>query len=182
MELNDDQIQYKLPSHRIKILGSVIFGLLLFLCYTISKIEEEITSLDFLLIPTIVFLGLWFIRFLKRYSKIGFLINQSGLFNLDGSIICKMDDIERIDISPYTFKSANGFIVILKTKSSFNLTPGLYWRLGKRISIGGLVSKSESKFLSQTLLGFFEFVINNCLKKTLFSNSLFNFKLFKSLL
>ena len=156
MGLNGDQIQYKLPSHRIKILGSVIFGLLLFLSYTVSNIEEEITFLDFLLIPTIVFLGLWFIRFLKRYSKIGFLINQSGLFNIDGSVICEIDDIERIDVSPYTFKSANGFIVILKTKSSFKSIPGLYWRLGKRLSIGGLVSKNESKFLSQTLLSFFE--------------------------
>ena len=155
MTLNDDQIQYKLPSHRIKILGLVIFGLLLFLCYTISKIEEDLTLLDFLLIPTIIFLWLCFRKFLKRYSKVGFLINQSGLFNLDGSVICEIGDIERIDVSPYTFKSANGFIVILKTKSSFKSIPGLYWRLGKRISIGGLVSKNESKFLSQTLLGFF---------------------------
>ena len=138
------------------LLLSTGFGLLLFLSYTVSNIEEEITFLDFLLIPTIVFFGLWFIRFLKRYSKIGFLINQSGLFNIDGSVICKIDDIERIDVSPYTFKSANGFIVILKTKSSFKSIPGLYWRLGKRLSIGGLVSKNESKFLSQTLLSFFE--------------------------
>ena len=156
MKVNDDQIKYKLPNHRIRILGSVIFGLLLFLCYTISKIEEEITSLDFLLIPTIVFLVLWFRRFLKRFSKVGFLINQSGLFNLDGSIICEIGDIEKIDVSPYTFKSANGFIVILKTKTSFKSIPGLYWRLGKRLSIGGLVSKTESKFLSQALLRFYE--------------------------
>ena len=156
MRVNDDQIKYQLPDHRLKILGSVIFGLLLFLCYTISKIEEEITLLDFLLIPTIVFLAFWFRSFLKRYSKVGFLINQSGLFNLDGSIICEIGDIERIDVSPYTFKSANGFIVILKTKSSFKSIPGLYWRLGNRLSIGGLVSKNESKFLSQTLLGFYE--------------------------
>ena len=156
MRVNDDEIKYKLPNHRIRILGSVIFGLLLFLCYTISKIEEEITSVDFLLIPTIVFLALWFTRFLKRYSKVGFLINQSGLFNLDGSIICEIGDIEIIDVSPYTFKSANGFIVILKTKNSFKLIPGLYWRLGKRLSIGGLVSKTESKFLSQALLRFYE--------------------------
>ena len=153
---NDDQIKYKLPDHRIKILGSVIFGLLLFLCYTISKIEEEVTSLEFLLIPTIVFLAIWFRSFLQRYSKVGFLINQSGLFNLDGSIVCEIGDIERIDVSPYTFKSANGFIVILKTKSSFKSIPGLYWRLGKRLSIGGLVSKNESKFLSHTLSGFLE--------------------------
>ena len=96
---------------------------------------------------------LWIISTVLTGIIIHFL---SGLFNIDGSVICEIDDIERIDVSPYTFKSANGFIVILKTKSSFKSIPGLYWRLGKRLSIGGLVSKNESKFLSQTLLSFFE--------------------------
>ena len=109
-----------------------------------------------LLIPIIVVLGLWLKRFLNRYSKIGFLINELGMFNLDESLIFKMDEIERIDVSPYTFKSANGFIILLKTKSSFKFIPGLYWRLGNRISIGGLVSKNESKFLSTTLLELYE--------------------------
>ena len=156
MEENHSDLTYELPSHRIKILGTIIFGLLLFLIYTVSSLDNEITLLDFLLIPLIILLALWFKSFLNRYSKMGFLINQEGLFNLDKSLICRIDEIDQIDTSPYTFKSANGFIVILKTKNSFKTVPGLYWRLGKRISIGGLIAKNESKFVSSTLLQFFE--------------------------
>ena len=82
----------------------------------------------------------------------GFLLNQEGIFNLDNTIICRIEDIETIDTSPYTFRSANGFIVFLRERSTFKIVPGLYWRLGNRISIGGLVSKAESKFLSTTML------------------------------
>ena len=153
---NNESIRYELPGHRIKILGAIIFGLLVFLTFTISKLDQAISLSDFLLIPAIIMFGLWFKRFLKRYSNVGFLINDTGLFNLDETIVCKMSDIARVDVSPYTFKSANGFIVLLKTQSSFKSIPGLYWRLGKRISIGGLVSKNESKFLSGALLRFLE--------------------------
>ena len=151
-----DYARYELPGHRIKILGLTIFALLAFLIVSLSRLEKNISVLDMLLIPIIVVLGLWLKRFLNRYSKIGFLINELGMFNLDESLIFKMDEIERIDVSPYTFKSANGFIILLKTKSSFKFIPGLYWRLGNRISIGGLVSKNESKFLSTTLLELYE--------------------------
>ena len=152
MNKESENIRYVVPSHRIKILGTIIFGLVLFLIYALSNIDRETTLLDFLLIPALVAIGFWFRRFLSQYSHIGFVINQKGLFNLDESLICTMEDIDRVDVSPYTFKSANGFIILLKTSAPFKFVPGLFWQLGKRISIGGMISKSESKYLSNTIL------------------------------
>jgi len=154
MNQTDENIQYILPTHRIKILGFVIFGLILFLIYALSNINEKTTLLDFLLIPALVGIGFWFRRFLRVYAKVGFNINESGLFNLDDTLICSITDIERVDVSPYTFKSANGFIIHLKTRSAFKFVPGLFWQVGRRISIGGMISKSESKYLSNTLISF----------------------------
>ena len=156
MNQTDENIQYILPTHRIKILGFVIFGLILFLIYALSNINEKTTLLDFLLIPALVGIGFWFRRFLRVYAKIGFNINDSGLFNLDNTLICSITDIERVDVSPYTFKSANGFIIHLKTRSAFKFVPGLFWQVDRRISIGGMISKSESKYLSNTLISFIE--------------------------
>ena len=156
MNQTDENIQYILPTHRIKILGCVIFGLILFLIYALSNINEKTSLLDFLLIPALVGIGFWFRRFLRVYAKVGFNINDSGLFNLDNTLICSITDIERVDVSPYTFKSANGFIIHLKKRSAFKFVPGLFWQVGRRISIGGMISKSESKYLSNTLISFIE--------------------------
>ena len=152
METHDENIIYVLPNHRMKFLGGAIFFLLVFLLYTLSELNNENTLMTFFLLLGLVLLALWFKRFLKRYSKVGFQINSTGLYDLETNLICKIDDIHKVDVSPYTFKSANGFIVFSKTKSKFRSVPGLYWRLGNRISIGGLISKNESKFLSTTLL------------------------------
>ena len=154
MNEKNASVRYELPSHRIKILGSTIFGLVMFLLYALSRLNENVTFFDFLLISAAILIGLWFKKFLNKYSSVGFLLNEIGLLNLDETIICQMEDIKNVDVSPYTFKSANGFIIHLKAKRTFKSVPGLYWQLGKRISIGGLVSKSESKFLSGTLLQF----------------------------
>jgi hypothetical protein len=156
MHSTDENIQYVLPPHRIKILGSIVFGLILFLIYALSNINKQPTLLDFLLIPALIGIGFWFRRFLRLYSKIGFNINQLGIFNLDETLICSFENIDEVDVSPYTFKSANGFIIHLKTGSAFKFVPGLFWQLGRRISIGGMISKSESKYLSNTLLSFIE--------------------------
>jgi len=78
MNQTDENIQYILPTHRIKILGFVIFGLILFLIYALSNINEKTTLLDFLLIPALVGIGFWFRRFLRVYAKIGFNINDSA--------------------------------------------------------------------------------------------------------
>ena len=154
MNQNCGNVRYVLPGHRIKILATVIFGLILFLFYALAQLDETITLLDFLLIPLMILVAFGFKNFLNKYSGIGLIINDRGFFNLDETIICRMDDIESVDISPYTFKSANGFIIHLKTKHPFKAVPGLYWQAGKRVSVGGLVSKSESKFLSGTLSEF----------------------------
>jgi hypothetical protein len=156
MSPTNENVQYILPTHRIKILGSIIFGLIVFLIYALSKINEEKTLLDFLLIPALIGIGFWFQRFLRLYTEIGFNINASGIFNLDDTLICQIKEIDRVDVSPYTFKSANGFIIHLKTKNALKFMPGLFWQLGRRISIGGMISKSESKYLSNTILHFME--------------------------
>lgn len=154
MDPNGESIRYIVPGHRIKILGTIIFGLVIFLIYSLSNINDETTLLDFLLIIPLIAVGFWFRRFLRLYTKIGFIINSSGLFHLDDTLICSITDIDRVDVSPYTFKSANGFIIHLKTESGFKFMPGLFWQLGRRVSIGGMISKSESKYLSNALAEF----------------------------
>jgi hypothetical protein len=151
MQENQNSTKFILPGHRIKILGTIIAGLLCFLVYSVMILDNEITISDYLLTPIFVFILIFFKKFLRKYSLIGFSIENQGLFALDGRLICKITEIENVNVSPYTFKSANGFIIHLKNKNSFDWVPGLFWKFNKRISIGGLISKSESKLLSQAL-------------------------------
>ncbi|MEM7471309.1 MAG: hypothetical protein AAF340_08150 [Pseudomonadota bacterium] len=69
----------------------------------------------------------------------------------DGTVIAKIEDIDKVDRSFFAFKPSNGFLVTLKVKYPSAWAPGLWWRFGKRIGIGGVTPASEGKVMADAL-------------------------------
>lgn len=69
----------------------------------------------------------------------------------DGTLICKTADIHKIDRSFFAFKPSNGFLVTTKVSYPAAWAPGLWWRFGKRIGVGGVTPGSEGKIMADTL-------------------------------
>lgn len=78
-------------------------------------------------------------------------LTRSVLRTGTGQVICKVDDIEAIDRGVFAFKPSNGFLVKTYAPSSNNWAPGLWWRVGRKIGIGGMTAASEAKFMSEML-------------------------------
>jgi len=68
-----------------------------------------------------------------------------------GRTICRLDEIDRIDRSLFAFKPATGFLIHLKAPGTFVYAPGLWWRWGKRIAIGGVTSRGEAKSMAEIM-------------------------------
>ncbi|WP_298257402.1 hypothetical protein [uncultured Litoreibacter sp.] len=69
----------------------------------------------------------------------------------DGRVIFRMEDVLKVDRSFFAFKPSNGFLVTLKVPYPNAWAPGLWWRFGKRIGVGGLTSGAEGKLMADTL-------------------------------
>jgi len=69
----------------------------------------------------------------------------------DGTLICRTEDIQKIDRSLFAFKPSNGFLVTTKVGYPFKWAPGLWWRFGKRIGIGGVTPGAQGKIMADTL-------------------------------
>ncbi len=69
----------------------------------------------------------------------------------DGTLICKTADIHKVDRSFFAFKPSNGCLVTTGGSYPTTWSPGLLWRFGKRIGIGGVTSVSEGKIMADTL-------------------------------
>lgn len=69
----------------------------------------------------------------------------------DGTLICKTADIHKVDRSFFAFKPSNGFLVTTKVSYPTKWAPGLLWRFGKRIGVGGVTPASEGKIMADTL-------------------------------
>ncbi len=69
----------------------------------------------------------------------------------DGTVIAHLDNIRRIDISMFAFKPSNGLLIHLVQPMPRRWQPGLWWRWGRRIGIGGCTPKHQARQLAEAL-------------------------------
>lgn len=78
-------------------------------------------------------------------------LTAAELRSTDGVVIARVADIEAIDRGFFAFKPSNGFLIRTTTPGSRIWQPGLWWRAGRRIGIGGVTPGSQSKAMSEIL-------------------------------
>lgn len=69
----------------------------------------------------------------------------------NGRLICKTADIQKVDRSFFAFKPSNGFLIVTKTGYPTTWAPGLWWRFGRRIGVGGVTPAAQGKVMADTL-------------------------------
>ncbi len=93
-----------------------------------------------------------FLAFRMRTSTQSFLVlNAGGLYTNDGITVAEIANISKIDRGLFALKPSNGFLVILKRPMRGSWHPGLWWRLGTRIGVGGVTSPAEGKLMAENL-------------------------------
>lgn len=104
-----------------------------------------------LLLGSIGLLALWCGYELYRATDGAILLRPEGLFTQDGTPLAELSDIDTIERGAFAFKPSNGFSVKLRTGAPFAWSPGMYWRLGKRLGVGGVTSPGEAKAVAELL-------------------------------
>lgn len=88
-----------------------------------------------------------------RRATIGRLdLTEQGIFDQDGKQLAAIDDITGVDRGHFAIKPSNGFVVRLKTRAPRAWAPGLWWRNGRRLGVGGVTSAPQSKFMADALV------------------------------
>lgn len=73
------------------------------------------------------------------------------LRDADGTVIAMVADIDGMDRGFFAFKPSNGFLLRTTQPAPRIWRPGLWWRMGRRIGIGGMTPGSQTKFMSEVL-------------------------------
>ena len=90
-------------------------------------------------------------RFLRsRYTLLD-LLDETGLRQEDGTPIAPLDDIASIDRALFSFKPSNGFLIRLRAPLGRAWVPGMWWRIGRRVGIGGVTGGAETKMMADAL-------------------------------
>ncbi len=69
-----------------------------------------------------------------------------------GRRLASVDNIRVVERGAFAFKPSNGFLVRLKEPEDPNgWAPGLWWRVGTRIGVGGVVSAGQAKAMAEIM-------------------------------
>ncbi|TNJ41813.1 hypothetical protein [Phaeobacter sp. B1627] len=69
----------------------------------------------------------------------------------DGVELVRISDLEHLDRGFFAFKPSNGFLMRSRSRDTRQWYPGLWWRMGRRIGIGGVTPGSQTKTASEIL-------------------------------
>lgn len=78
-------------------------------------------------------------------------LTETELRDVDGTVVARVADITVVERGAFAMKPSNGFVIKTKTAQPRAWRPGLWWRMGKRIAVGGVTPGSQSKIMADTL-------------------------------
>jgi len=88
---------------------------------------------------------------LRRATMCEILLTDAGLFDTTGRTLALFDDIENVQRGAFALKPSHGFSLVLKTSQSRVWAPGMWWRFGKRVGVGGVTPPGASKFMAEQI-------------------------------
>ncbi len=88
---------------------------------------------------------------MKTATSSALELRSDGLYTTEGILVAAISNVERIELGMFAFKPSNGFLIILKQPMPGSWNPGLWWRVGRRVGVGGVTSRSRSKALAEAM-------------------------------
>lgn len=88
----------------------------------------------------------------RRATVFKIVMTHDVIRDTAGRVLCRMDDIKAVERSALAFKPSNGFLILTKTSQSRVWAPGLWWRFGRRIGVGGITSAAQAKVMANLVM------------------------------
>ncbi|MCX7560845.1 hypothetical protein OS190_14810 [Sulfitobacter sp. F26204] len=133
-----------------RILGLVSLGFLGVLLIYVAFANPPSIGWQFFLI-LVGGASLWCTQVMRKSTSSWVELTPKELRDGDGTVIARIEDIQTMDRGFFAFKPSNGFLLKTNVVQSRVWRPGLWWRMGRRIGIGGMTPGSQTKYMSEIL-------------------------------
>jgi hypothetical protein len=90
---------------------------------------------------------------LRTYQALGqsIFLTEQGLFLDSGQKLVAIEEVESVNRSAFAFKPSNGFVIVTRQSGQTGWAPGLWWRVGRSLGIGGSTPPAEGKFMADKI-------------------------------
>jgi hypothetical protein len=87
-----------------------------------------------------------------RVTRDRIILTREGLHSSTGEEIIPFAEIKKVERGVFALKPSNGFTVIAHNKApSRRWAPGLWWRFGRRVGVGGVAPGHQTKAMAQII-------------------------------
>ena len=94
---------------------------------------------------------LWLAENMRRCTMLVIELTDREIRTSNGEVLAHMGEIFAVDRGAFAFKPSNGFTLKLKNPKPRAWAPGLWWRFGRRVGVGGVTSAGQSKFMAEQI-------------------------------
>ncbi len=94
---------------------------------------------------------LWAGNRLRISTTDGLVLTRDKLSTKSGRLLAQIDNVETVERGVFAFKPSNGFLIRLKTSDGNGWSPGLWWKTGRKIGVGGTLSGGQSRSLADMM-------------------------------
>ncbi|QPM89188.1 hypothetical protein [Pseudooceanicola algae] len=99
-------------------------------------------------VAAVLVFGAWS---MSKATALGLEYTAQGLRDSSGRMIAPEALILSVDRGTFAFKPSNGFVLRLSSAPGLMFRPGLYWRIGKRAGIGGVLRGAETRAMADMI-------------------------------
>jgi hypothetical protein len=94
-------------------------------------------------------LALYLADRLRQATEGALDLREDGLFDRKGRLLAPAEAILAVNRGVFAFKPSNGFVLVLDRSLGFAWEPGLWWRVGRRVGVGGVITSAEGRFMAE---------------------------------
>lgn len=106
--------------------------------------------------PRLVFFGSGAIALAMTYrtwaaTQVGLILTETDLRDTNGTLLASVDQIVRVERGAFAFKPSNGFLLHLNTRLGGVWRPGLWWRQGRKLGVGGVCNGAQTRAMADII-------------------------------
>lgn len=87
----------------------------------------------------------------RKASRGEIYLMADDIRDSDGRILALMSDIASVERGAFALKPSNGFTLVLHARASRVWVPGMWWRMGRRVGVGGVTGAGPAKFMAEQI-------------------------------
>lgn len=88
---------------------------------------------------------------LRHATRLEIELTETEVRDSTGRVLTLLEDVVSVERGAFALKPSNGFTMVLRNKAPRAWVPGMWWRMGRRVGVGGTTGAGASKFMAEQI-------------------------------